>query len=66
MCYGNINILDETTIEITELPIRSWTTHYKESVLDVMLMGTDKIQPCITYVFLLLFIHLVKSLSRFL
>jgi len=50
LCCGNINIIDETTIEITELPIRTWTQNYKESVMDPFLYGTDKIPACITYV----------------
>ena len=29
--------LDETTIEITDLPIGTWTQQYKENVLEVML-----------------------------
>jgi DNA topoisomerase II len=29
--------LDESTIEITDLPIGSWTQHYKETVLETML-----------------------------
>lgn len=47
-CSGEISIVDDETIEITELPIRVWTSAYKESVLDVML-GTEKLPPTITY-----------------
>ncbi|KAF5401692.1 DNA topoisomerase II alpha [Paragonimus heterotremus] len=46
--HGNIAVLDDETVEITELPVRTWTQTYKESVLEVMLNGTDKVQPCIT------------------
>lgn len=46
--HGEINIIDETTLEITELPIRTWTQNYKEDVLEVMLHGTEKQPPVIT------------------
>ncbi|XP_028316956.1 DNA topoisomerase 2-beta isoform X2 [Gouania willdenowi] len=39
---GEISVIDKNTIEITELPIRTWTQSYKESVLELMLQGTDK------------------------
>uniref|UniRef100_W5KU53 DNA topoisomerase 2 n=1 Tax=Astyanax mexicanus TaxID=7994 RepID=W5KU53_ASTMX len=39
---GEISVLDKNTIEITELPIRTWTQAYKESVLEPMLQGTEK------------------------
>ncbi|KAL3044252.1 hypothetical protein OYC64_003987 [Pagothenia borchgrevinki] len=39
---GEVSVLDRTTIEITELPVRTWTQSYKESVLEPMLQGTDK------------------------
>ena len=45
--YGNIARLSSTTLEITELPIRKWTQDYKESVLEPMLHGTDKVEPYI-------------------
>lgn len=44
---GEVAILDDSTIEITELPVRSWTQNYKEEVLEPMLQGTDKTQPLI-------------------
>ncbi|XP_031551314.1 DNA topoisomerase 2-alpha-like isoform X2 [Actinia tenebrosa] len=44
---GNIEVIDNRTLEITELPIQTWTQTYKESVLEPMLHGTEKIQPCI-------------------
>ena len=49
---GEIAILDDQTIEITELPIRTWTQTYKESVLETMLQGTDKTPAFITFVFI--------------
>eukprot|EP00058_Branchiostoma_floridae_P013136 XP_002598624.1 hypothetical protein BRAFLDRAFT_67020 [Branchiostoma floridae] len=45
---GEVAILDNNTIEITELPIRTWTQNYKESVLEVMLHGTEKTPSMIT------------------
>ncbi|KAK3525400.1 hypothetical protein QTP86_031526, partial [Hemibagrus guttatus] len=42
MVSGEISVLDKNTIEITELPIRTWTQAYKESVLEPMLQGTEK------------------------
>ena len=50
MVYGNIARLSPTSLEITELPIRSWTQAYKENVLEPMLHGTEKAPPFITYV----------------
>jgi DNA topoisomerase-2 len=40
-CY---NKLDENTIEITELPIETWTTPYKE-MLESFIIGTEKKPP---------------------
>ncbi|XP_009867181.1 PREDICTED: DNA topoisomerase 2-alpha, partial [Apaloderma vittatum] len=45
---GEVSILDSTTIEITELPVRTWTQTYKEQVLEPMLNGTEKAPPLIT------------------
>ncbi|TRY99029.1 hypothetical protein DNTS_024575 [Danionella cerebrum] len=45
---GEISVLDRNTIEITELPVRTWTQAYKESVLEPMLQGTDKNPPLIS------------------
>ncbi|CAD5230247.1 unnamed protein product [Bursaphelenchus okinawaensis] len=39
-CSGEISILDDDTVEITELPIRTWTQGYKESVLESLMDGT--------------------------
>ena len=46
--FGNVAVLDETTIEITELPVGVWTQNYKEAVLEPMLNGTEKDKPVIT------------------
>ena len=56
---GEVAILDDQTIEITELPIRTWTQTYKESVLEQMLQGTDKTPAFITLVFDCLLLILV-------
>ncbi|XP_058140210.1 DNA topoisomerase 2-alpha isoform X2 [Dasypus novemcinctus] len=45
---GEVAILNSTTIEISELPIRTWTQTYKEQVLEPMLNGTEKMPPLIT------------------
>ncbi|XP_034561189.1 DNA topoisomerase 2-beta isoform X2 [Notolabrus celidotus] len=39
---GEVSVIDRNTIEITELPVRTWTQAYKESVLEPMVQGTDK------------------------
>ena len=43
MASGEVAVLDQGTIEITELPIGTWTQNYKESVLEPLLLGTEKI-----------------------
>uniref|UniRef100_A0A7M4E424 DNA topoisomerase 2 n=1 Tax=Crocodylus porosus TaxID=8502 RepID=A0A7M4E424_CROPO len=48
MINGEVSILDSTTIEISELPVRTWTQTYKEQVLEPMLNGTEKTPPLIT------------------
>ncbi|XP_037664642.1 DNA topoisomerase 2-alpha [Choloepus didactylus] len=45
---GEVAILNSTTIEISELPIRTWTQTYKEQVLEPMMNGTEKTPPLIT------------------
>ncbi|CAD5213174.1 unnamed protein product [Bursaphelenchus okinawaensis] len=42
VCSGEIATLNEDTVEITELPIKTWTQPYKENVLEPMMDGTDK------------------------
>ncbi|KAJ0003730.1 hypothetical protein NQD34_008828 [Periophthalmus magnuspinnatus] len=39
---GEVSVIDKNTIEITELPIRTWTQAYKETVLEPMVQGTEK------------------------
>jgi DNA topoisomerase-2 len=38
---GNLRKVDSTTVEITELPLKSWTQNYKE-LLESWVTGTDK------------------------
>lgn len=45
---GEISIIDSETIEISELPVKTWTQTYKENVLEPMLNGTEKVPPLIT------------------
>ncbi|GAA5954900.1 hypothetical protein JCM10213_000372 [Rhodosporidiobolus nylandii] len=40
-CSGTIERIDDSTVEITELPIRSWTQNYKE-MLESWVAGTEK------------------------
>lgn len=40
---GRLATLGEDSVEITELPVGTWTQTYKESVLEPYLLGTDKI-----------------------
>ena len=55
MVYGNVARLSPTSLEITELPIRTWTQVYKENVLELMLHGNEKNPPFITYVSLCMY-----------
>ncbi|XP_050072339.1 DNA topoisomerase 2 [Anopheles maculipalpis] len=45
---GNVGLLDNQKIEISELPIGTWTQTYKENVLEVLLHGSDKVKPVIS------------------
>jgi DNA topoisomerase-2 len=45
---GEVAVIDDNTIEITELPISVWTQAYKESVLEPSLHGEEKKPPTIT------------------
>ena len=45
---GEAALLTSKSFEITELPIRTWTQTYKESVLEAFLNGNEKTQPFIT------------------
>lgn len=43
---GMIEKVNDTTLEITELPIRRWTQDFKE-MLEEMTTGTDKVPQTI-------------------
>lgn len=45
---GNISIINDNKIEITELPIGTWTQTYKENVLEPLLHGSEKVKPIIS------------------
>lgn len=45
---GEISVLDDNTVEISELPIRTWTQNYKEEVLEPMVHGSEKVSAMIT------------------
>uniref|UniRef100_A0A182IK02 DNA topoisomerase 2 n=1 Tax=Anopheles atroparvus TaxID=41427 RepID=A0A182IK02_ANOAO len=42
LTVGNVGLLDNEKIEISELPIGTWTQTYKENVLEPLLHGSDK------------------------
>ncbi|VVC97115.1 unnamed protein product [Leptidea sinapis] len=44
---GEAAVLGNDKIEITELPVGTWTQNYKENVLEPML-GTEKVKPLIS------------------
>lgn len=45
---GEVGIVSDEKIEITELPIGTWTQTYKENVLEAFLAGGDKAPITIT------------------
>ncbi|XP_053400628.1 DNA topoisomerase 2-alpha-like [Mercenaria mercenaria] len=45
---GEISIIDDQTVEITELPVRKWTQDYKEDVIEAMLNTSEKSPQLIT------------------
>ena len=45
---GEISELSETKLEITELPIRTWTQTYKENTIEPYLNGSEKVPAQIT------------------
>ena len=50
VCNGEIAEISDTKVVISELPIKTWTNSYKESVLEIMQNGNDekKIKAVIT------------------
>ena len=47
VCHGEISDISDTKVAITELPVKTWTNSYKET-LETMQMGTEKVKPQIT------------------
>ncbi|KAK4872667.1 hypothetical protein RN001_014696 [Aquatica leii] len=45
---GEVAIIDRDRIEITELPIGTWTQNYKENVLEPLLHGSEKTKAVIS------------------
>ncbi|XP_076765755.1 DNA topoisomerase 2 [Xylocopa sonorina] len=45
---GEISVIGPDKVEITELPVGTWTQAYKETVLEPMLHGTEKTPAIIT------------------
>mgnify|MGYP000623901415 CR=1 FL=1 len=45
---GEIALVDDNTVEITELPVRKWTQDYKEDVMETMMNSTEKTPAMIT------------------
>ena len=48
VCNGEVSEISDTKIEISELPIKTWTDTYKSQVLEPMLTGSEKVKPQIT------------------
>ncbi|XP_058060670.1 DNA topoisomerase 2 [Anopheles bellator] len=42
LTVGNVSLLDNQKIEISELPIGTWTQTYKENILEPLLHGSEK------------------------
>ncbi|KAK0405993.1 hypothetical protein QR680_018303 [Steinernema hermaphroditum] len=47
-CSGECAVVNDETIEITELPIKTWTQNYKESVIEAYAEGKEKMPEIIT------------------
>lgn len=45
---GEVSIIGQTKVEITELPINTWTQNYKENILEPMLHGSDKVKAVLS------------------
>lgn len=41
--HGEIALLSNNRLQITELPIKTWTQAYKENVLETLLHGGEKV-----------------------
>ncbi|CAK5022619.1 unnamed protein product [Meloidogyne enterolobii] len=42
---GIINVIENGTVEITELPVKTWTQTYKEKIIEPMFDGSEKNKP---------------------
>ena len=45
---GKVSLLDDNKVEISELPVGTWTQNYKESTLEGLLHGNEKIKSVIS------------------
>jgi len=45
---GEVGIVGQSKVEITELPVGVWTQNYKENVLEAMLNDSEKSPALIT------------------
>ncbi|KAL3285410.1 hypothetical protein HHI36_019512 [Cryptolaemus montrouzieri] len=45
---GEISIVGNNKLEITELPVHTWTQNYKETVLETLLHGSEKVKSMIS------------------
>lgn len=45
---GKVSILDDKKVEISELPVGTWTQNYKESTLESLLHGSEKVKSVIS------------------
>ncbi|OQR77521.1 DNA topoisomerase 2-alpha-like, partial [Tropilaelaps mercedesae] len=46
--HGEVSLLSNNRVQITELPVKTWTQAYKENVLEVLLHGTEKVPGIIS------------------
>lgn len=42
--HGEVALLTNNRIQITELPVKTWTQAYKENVLETLLHGGEKVR----------------------
>jgi len=45
---GEVGVIGQSKVEITELPVGVWTQNYKENVLEAMLNDSEKSPALIT------------------
>ncbi|XP_022655107.1 DNA topoisomerase 2-alpha-like isoform X2 [Varroa destructor] len=46
--HGEVSLLNNNRVQITELPVKVWTQAYKENVLEVLLHGSEKVPGIIS------------------